>query len=355
VFQAQAPRLTNDVSAGYDVVLDVNPSNPVEADQLASHAGVAAVAPLVRARPQLQRRDETLSQEAPLTGFDESLLARGVPKLTHRDRQFASDEDAWRAVLQDPTLAIAPGGLLNRGGGPAPSTIHVGDPITVIDPASGRRHDVTIVGTTDESDSPRNGMFVANTAVPSLVGRSSPSRYFVAADDGTKPDDLASRLQADFLQNGASADSFRALVDEGLSRQNDFLRLLQGYLALGLVIGIAGLGVVMVRAVRERRREIGMLRAIGFSSRVVRSAFLLEATFIAGQGVAIGMVLGLITSYSVIAHSTVLGNEALPFVVPWAALAVLAAASLTASLLAVYAPAAQASRIKPAVALRIAD
>jgi ABC-type lipoprotein release transport system permease subunit len=67
------------------------------------------------------------------------------------------------------------------------------------------------------------------------------------------------------------------------------------------------------------------------------------------------MALGLVTSYSVIAHSTVLGNEALPFVVPWAALGVLAAASLTASLLAVYAPAAQASRIKPAVALRIAD
>jgi ABC-type lipoprotein release transport system permease subunit len=67
------------------------------------------------------------------------------------------------------------------------------------------------------------------------------------------------------------------------------------------------------------------------------------------------MALGLITSFSVITHSSILGGESLPFTVPWTALAALAAASLSASLLAVYAPAAQASRIKPAVALRIAD
>jgi putative ABC transport system permease protein len=198
-------------------------------------------------------------------------------------------------------------------------------------------------------------MFVAATTVPLLISRSAPSRFYVAAAPGTDPAQLAQSLKGDLLANGASADTFRSLVDDGLSRQNDFLRLLQGYLALGLVIGIAGLGVVMVRAVRERRREIGMLRAIGFSSRVVRSAFLLEAAFIAGQGVAIGILLGLVTSYSVIAHSSILGNDSLPFVVPWLALVVLATTSIAASLLAVFAPAAQASRIKPAVALRIAD
>ena len=71
---------------------------------------------------------------------------------------------------------------------------------------------------------------------------------------------------------------------------------MQGYLALGLIIGIAGLGVVMVRAVRERRRQIGMLRAMGFQSRVVRQAFLVEAGFIAVQGIALGVILALVTS-----------------------------------------------------------
>ncbi|MEY2465017.1 MAG: putative transport system permease protein, partial [Acidimicrobiaceae bacterium] len=356
VFQAQAPRVAREASAGYDVVLDVNPSSPLTADDVVHQAGVAAVAPLVQARPQYQLQGSTgLAQQQTLTGFDESLLERGTPVLAHRDRRFASDSDAWRAVLRDPALAIVPGGLLSRGGGPSRTTVAVGARITVIDPASGRRHDVTVVATTDEADYVRSGMFVAATTVPTLISRSAQSRFYVAAAPGTDPTQLARRLQGDLLVNGAKADTFRTLVDQSLSRQNDFLRLLQGYLALGLVIGIAGLGVVMVRAVRERRREIGMLRAIGFSSRVVRTAFLLEAAFIAGQGVAIGMALGLITSFSVITHSSILGGESLPFTVPWTALAALAAASLSASLLAVYAPAAQASRIKPAVALRIAD
>jgi len=107
--------------------------------------------------------------------------------------------------------------------------------------------------------------------------------------------------------------------------------------------------------VRERRREIGMLRAMGFASKVVRRAFLIEATFIAAQGIVIGGVLGLVTGYSVLSNSSTFGDKRLPFTVPWPLIGLLAVAALGASLLAVAAPARQASRIKPAVALRIAD
>ena len=120
------------------------------------------------------------------------------------------------------------------------------------------------------------------------------------------------------------------------------------------MIGIAGLGVVMVRAVRERRREIGMLRAMGFPARVVRRAFLIEATFIAAQGIVIGGALGLVTGFSVLSNSTTFGDKALPFTVPWGVIALLAAAAGRVAARR-RRPATQASRIKPAVALRIAD
>jgi ABC-type antimicrobial peptide transport system permease subunit len=130
---------------------------------------------------------------------------------------------------------------------------------------------------------------------------------------------------------------------------------MQGYLALGLVIGIAGLGVVMVRAVRERRRQIGVLRALGFSRAVVRMAFLVEAGFIAVQGVVIGVGLALIVSYQLLVQSDVFGDQGIGFTVPWVSLAILLAATLAASIAATLVPAQQASRIRPAVALRIAD
>ena len=140
-----------------------------------------------------------------------------------------------------------------------------------------------------------------------------------------------------------------------LSQQEGFFLLMQGFLSLGLVIGIAGLGVVMVRAVRERRRQIGMLRAMGFPARVVRRAFLFEAAFIAVQGILIGLVLGLIVSWSLLSSSEAFGDQPLPFSVPWTGLAVVLVVPLVASLVAAFAPAAQAAKIKPAVALRIAD
>src|SRR5207249_8639735 len=114
-------------------------------------------------------------------------------------------------------------------------------------------------------------------------------------------------------------------------------------------------GVVMVRAVGERRRQIGMLRARGFPSRVVRAAFLLEAGFVAAQGVIVGVVLALIVSYEVLSNSKTFGDQELHFSIPWVVLAIVLLATVIASLIAVLAPATQASRIKPAVALRITD
>ncbi len=98
-----------------------------------------------------------------------------------------------------------------------------------------------------------------------------------------------------------------------------------------------------------------MLRAMGFPSRTVRSAFLFESLFVAVQGVVVGVGLALVVSYQVLVNSSTFGESELDFAVPWKVLGVLLAATLGASLLAILAPANQASRIKPAVALRIAD
>ena len=42
------------------------------------------------------------------------------------------------------------------------------------------------------------------------------------------------------------------------------LGIFEAYLALGLIVGIGGIGVVTVRSVSERRKTIGILRALGY-------------------------------------------------------------------------------------------
>ena len=167
----------------------------------------------------------------------------------------------------------------------------------------------------------------------------------------------SSRRSLDTFSSRALTDAatFTALVEEGLRQQNAFLQLLQAFLGLGLLIGIAGLGVVMIRAVRERRQEIGMLRAMGFQTGLVRSAFLAEAGLIALQGTAIGAVLGLVTARQALRSSDAFGETTMIFTMPWAGLAVIATLPLLAALAATAWPAARAAAIRPAVALRVAD
>ena len=84
-----------------------------------------------------------------------------------------------------------------------------------------------------------------------------------------------------------------------MAHQQQFFLLMRTYLALGLVVGVAGIGVIMVRAVRERRRQVGVLRALGFQAAAVRAAFVVESAFVAVEGVLIGTVLALVCAWSI--------------------------------------------------------
>ena len=161
-------------------------------------------------------------------------------------------------------------------------------------------------------------------------------------------------MQATFLRNGTEAVAIRTIMDEGFTMTRQIFQLFQGYLAMGLIVGIAGTAVVMVRAVRERRRQIGTLRAIGFGARPVGRSFAIETAFVAAEGTVIGAVLALVTLYDIVALSDSFGQMTLLDPVrlssPCCSLGTVAA-----SLLATVWPTIAASRIRPAVALRMTD
>jgi ABC-type antimicrobial peptide transport system permease subunit len=132
-----------------------------------------------------------------------------------------------------------------------------------------------------------------------------------------------------------------------------FFLLMQGYLALGLLVGITGLGVVMVRAVRERRRTIAVLRALGFRAATVRRSFLTESGFVAFEGVIVGTVLGVTTTWLFYQSSAAFAGRVLPDRVGcdrhhrWGHVGCVPASDTRAG--------AASRTIHPALALRIAD
>jgi putative ABC transport system permease protein len=338
---------------GYDILASMSPTNPVDTDELAAVDGVTDVGTMVVGSAQFKRPDDEDFAPWGLGGVNEDFIAGGPPKLDRWDDRYPNERAVWSALLDDPSLIIPDLFFLQTGTGPPEQPLDIGDRIEVRDPTTGNVSERTVAALGDAGQSLT--AWVSEESAADAVAQVAPVRAYVAVEDGADPTDVALRLQGAFIPNGLRADSFRDIALDQTRANTQFFRLMQGFLGLGLVVGIAGLGVIMIRAVRERRREVGMLRSLGFQSAKVRSAFLLESGFVALEGILIGTALSLVTSYQLVAQSNFFGDAKVPFSVPWPQLGLLLGIALVASLLATLAPAQRAASIKPAVALRMAD
>jgi putative ABC transport system permease protein len=115
---------------------------------------------------------------------------------------------------------------------------------------------------------------------------------------------IAINLKRDFLKFGLQIIVVETIVNEIISIQQSFFSVLQGFLGLGLVVGIAGLGIISVRSVIERRQEIGMLRALGFKRLMILGSFLLENSFVALLGIFIGALVAIDFGYAIDSSSS---------------------------------------------------
>jgi putative ABC transport system permease protein len=70
--------------------------------------------------------------------------------------------------------------------------------------------------------------------------------------------------------------------------ENTYLATFQALGSLGLLLGTVGLGAVLARNVLERRREIGLLRAVGYSPGDIRAMVLSEGMILVTSGLALG-------------------------------------------------------------------
>jgi len=99
-----------------------------------------------------------------------------------------------------------------------------------------------------------------------------------------KPDDFTIQNQATLIQT--ERESTRTLT-----------LLVGSVAAISLLVGGIGILAVMLAACRERRREIGLRRAIGARRRDIRTQFLLESLIIAGLGGFFGATLGILFTF----------------------------------------------------------
>ncbi len=371
----------NAIVGGWDIAARVNPNTPIE-----------DLSRAIEERPELDSADfEAIGSytyipvQVRQTGAEEQswqyygVRAADDGFLTNTETEFhfiaegygSSAEEVWEALRRDSTLVavdaiVVPTRNGFRGGDNVPEFAIEGlyyedesmqpIPIEVRDPNSGAEITLTVIAVLDETadafGSLGGGMIAARQQLDEVSPYPIPTtNYRVKAAPGVDPAQLSRDLEFAFQRNGMESDVLSELVDESVQANQSFNYLLTGFMGLGLLVGVASLGVVSLRAVVERRQQIGVLRAIGYRRRMVQLSFLTESSFVVLLGVAIGVGLGTVISYLIVREIRQ-DVETIQFSIPWLQIGIIIAVAYVFSLATTFLPARQASNIYPAEALR---
>ncbi len=373
--------LSDDATAGFDVVVDANPSNRIPDLRTALteggydvYANIGGVGTMVTAYPQMKAGDDDFHRFR-VQGLDDSFLRLAKFPLQFRANGYDSDEAVLQALRDDPTVAIVDAGRLHIedgfGGGP-PGEGRFELPVSANDLREGPWDPIPVTMRTDDGEitvqvigvlEPQVtgvllqlfALFTGREVVDSTLGGGETETYLISAgDDDSKSGSvrLAHDIESTLLERGVQAKSIIEQIDVQASQSRAFQLLFESFMGLGLIVGIAALGVIAFRTVVERRQQIGVLRAIGYSRRLVQLSFFMESSFIAITGVGMGLVLGLALSYNLLTSPEFTDGAEIQFEVPWIRVGVIAAVAYGASALMTLIPARSASKIVPAEALR---
>lgn len=289
-------------------------------------------------------------------GFDQRFFTEGsFPLSQYNSSLYGSSDEVYRAVLSDPGLVIVDGSfaVMDGGGfggqpGVAESPgVTLGQTIR-LESVFGTFQNVTVVGVMKQQF--LSGVYMATDVVTTAYGAEGPSIMLIDFSTGLDVAEQAALLEVEFLPWGVITINVDQLAQEITGAINSIFTLFRAFLAIGLIIGIVGLGIITIRSINERKLEIGMMRAIGFRKRMVVVNFAIESAFVSALGIMIGTVMGYIVGYNL--WKTSFSGSDFAFVVDWWPIIFVGLAAFIATILCVYPAARGASKVSPAEVLR---
>ncbi len=368
---------TEEADAGWDIRVETNQSNPID-DLQASLEGsevnvdefeaVGRIDGISYSNTRVRNPGEDEWGFYNIGGMDLGYLESAEIPLEARAPGYESDEAVWEALRSGEPVAVADSFIFTNdefGGDPdgyaAPKEADIIDgvipaiPIEVQSDRSGNTQTVTIIGIVDANVSTLFGIYMPEPIFTEVFGTPDFSNLFVRLNNHPAPnaEEVAKQIESALLTQGVQAESIQTEIEETVEFQTGFFQLLQGFMGLGLLTGIAALGVISFRSVVERRQQIGMLRAIGYQRNMVALSFMLESLVIAILGVVSGTILALILSYNLInSEDFQEGAEFSGFVIPWGTVLFFIGASIVAAAFMTWIPARKAASVPIAEALR---
>ncbi|MGW1993305.1 ABC transporter permease [Embleya sp. NPDC001921] len=318
--QAVEDRAIAEVAADYRIrTVNGASVDPSVLDAVARVPGVTAMSPLIR---------DTVT----LDGHDDAVI--GVdPKGIERLLNLGGTADA-AAALRRGEILVAPD-IAKRRGWRIGSVVAIGYP-------DGSRGRVTVGGFQGDLE-----QLTRITVPAALVQARSAHRdlrsIMVRTADGDNPRTTRA-IERAIGDNPLITVEDRTDVRRSISRSVDLLLdIMYGLLAMAVLIAVLGVINTLAMSVFERRREIGMLRAIGLDRSRVRTMVRLESLVISVFGAVLGVVVGAFLAWGILGTL----RSRLPdlvLIVPWAGVAGFLALGVVVGILAAVWPARTAAR-----------
>ena len=364
-FQEHSAGYVEDASGDFEILLSSSRQVPLELSsnpdewglKETSPSDIDAVGRVNRAVVWVDDGDEKIGYI--LRGVDSGFTEHGGIPLEDWDRSLGSTQaEAWDSLNSNPNVVFVDSSFAlidpNTGESLVGITLPIGKSISLIDITNpGNSRNVTVGGILSESSQLfSQGIWMNGEIVDEQYG-GVVTRIYVSHDADSNSAELEESLSKDLASKGVYSSVIEEEILLILGLVYAILSIFQAYLALGLIVGIAGIGVVTYRSVSERSGEIGMLRALGFRKKMVMGGMILEVSWTSLLGMLNGAVVAMM--FHLALYRTFWEDQGVDLILPWVEVLSIVIGGWILVLIATWMPVSKATKVTPSQALSSLD
>ncbi len=224
----------------------------------------------------------------------------------------------------------------------------VNDSITINTPSGTREYQVS--GKVNTSQDGGYVGFISENEFKGSFNWNEINTIMISVSDSGNPYELREKLNADFATYISTITLVEDQIESSQSSFDGMNEVMQFLLIIVIALSSIGISNTLLMNTMERIGEIGTIRAIGFTTKQVRTMIIGEGLIVGIAGIIMGVLLGIFVIYlNSISNASAMH---MPFIIPWSNIVLAITAGIFLSLIASIIPSYIAAKINLLSALK---